>query len=641
MRNIRVSMLAALGMLCLFALPSAALQGFTEFALTDSLLNSSPETDFWIASAAPADVDGDGDLDLLIAGYYVVYYVSVEEKLILYRNDGPDGPSTWALTQVPVDAGGLYFNAADLAWGDYDNDGDPDVLVAADGETALFRNDGGTLVRTPTVLPAYVEDNGFSTMDLHSVSWGDYDNDGDLDLLLPSVQSGFDYEPTKLLRNDGPGVDGAWTFTDVAAPLPVAPNAVSVWADMERDGDLDLLVGNVSPYGGNFLTTYRNTGGNFAAADTGLAYIRYGMADWGDVDNDGDLDVVYGGNMDRPDGTGETLVRVLFKNPGGYTPVDVVREFQSPTEPWLDFSAVTWADYDSDGDMDLLVSGEWLGNGEILGRAEVYANDGGVFTLASEPLPAPIAGNAGGAFTWFDVDGDGDLDYFVAGGYYVVGGGGLLEARTQLFRNDAVVGNQAPTTPSGLHVSSFGNFLTLSWLPSTDDRTPSGALTYDLDVVRVGTSIPVEKGLPEPGNVSRNTVWRLQGLDAGVYSWTVTSRDNAFNTSPAAHGYFAVGVAGVTDLGGSAAGFSLSDPMPNPLGRSGSARLTLSVDREQDVNVSVFDVRGRRIAVLHQGRLTAAAHPLTFDARGLPSGTYFVRAVGDGQTVSRRVTVLH
>lgn len=86
---------------------------------------------------------------------------------------------------------------------------------------------------------------------------------------------------------------------------------------------------------------------------------------------------------------------------------------------------MTWADYDSDGDIDLLVRGEWLGQGEIFGRSEVYVNNGGAFTLGSEPLPAPLMGNAGGAFTWFDVDSDGDLDYFVAGGYEVPGGNGL------------------------------------------------------------------------------------------------------------------------------------------------------------------------------------------------------------------------
>ena len=61
----------ALAVICLGATSAQSQLGFTEFALTDTTLNSDPSTDFWIASAAPADVDADGDLDLLVAGYYV------------------------------------------------------------------------------------------------------------------------------------------------------------------------------------------------------------------------------------------------------------------------------------------------------------------------------------------------------------------------------------------------------------------------------------------------------------------------------------------------------------------------------------------------------------------------------------------
>ncbi len=523
--------------------PAHAQLGFTEFALSDPDLNSSPETDFWIASAAPADVDGDGDLDLLIAGYFVVYFGSVEHRLTLYRNDGPANSTTWTLTPIALDASGLYFGAADLAWGDFDNDGDPDVTVAGSfAPMVLFRNDAGVLVRTSTVLPEYREDSGFSTLDLHSITWVDHDNDGDLDLLIPSVVGEFAYQPTQLWRNDGPGAGDAWTFTDSGIVLPAAPNAVSAWSDLEGDGDLDLLLANVSPYGDNFMNVYRNDAGTMQLASSDLAFIRYGTADWGDVDDDGDLDIVYAGNIDLPNQTGETIVRILFGDAqGGYTPFDVVHDFQSPTEPWLDFNAVTWADYDSDGDKDLLVSGEWLGDGEIFGRSLVYANSGGTFALASEPLPAPIAGNAGGAFTWFDVDSDGDLDYFVAGAYYVAGGNGLVEARAQLFRNDASAANSAPGAPGNVNATNTGpGSVTLSWTAPSDDATPSSSLTYDIELTTLGSGPAGERVIPEPGNVDANTSWTVRGLAPGAYTWSVRALDSAFNGSPRAIGSFTV-----------------------------------------------------------------------------------------------------
>ncbi len=437
-----------------------------------------------------------------------------------------------------------------------------------------------------------------------------------------------------------PGTRG--TSVDIGADLPVTPNGVTVSADMDSDGDLDLMLANISPYGGNFLDIYRNDGGAFAAADTGLAHVRYGMADWGDADNDGDLDVVYAGNIDLPDGTGETVVRILINDgAGGYTPLDVTRDFAGPDEPWLDFSAVSWADYDSDGDVDLLVGGEWLGTGEIFGRALVYVNDGGTFTPSSDLLPGPIAGNAGGAFTWFDVDGDGDLDYFVAGGYYVENGNGLIEARTQLFRNDAVQGNSAPSVPAGLHAVVANAAVTLAWDGATDDSTPADALTYDLEIVALGTPSAAERALPEAGNVSRNASWVLRGLPDGTYAWSVRAVDSAFNASAKAQGTFAVGTVAVPEEEPTRRLFALSAAQPNPSRETGEpARFSLSLDRAQPVTVAVFDIRGRRAALLHDGPLAAGVHGFSLAGADLPSGTYFVRATSGVRLATQRVTVV-
>jgi hypothetical protein len=623
---------------------ASAQLGFTEFTLTDSTLNSSPTTDFWISSAAPADADADGDLDLLIAGYYVVYpdtsgFGSVEDRLTLYRNDGVVG-SSWALTPVPVDAAGLSFTWSDLAWGDYDNDGDPDVAVAAAGATKLYRNDAGTLVPTSTELPGYYEDSDFSTMDLHSVSWVDFDNDGDQDLLLPSTVADFEYAPTAIRRNDGAGAGDSWTFTDAGISLPAAPNALSVWADMESDGDLDLMIGHVGVNYPNFLSTYCNDGSTFALVDADLAHIRYGMADWGDADGDGDLDVVYAGNMDLPDETGETVVRILFREPGGgYTPRTVAESFTNPEEPWLDFNAVSWADYDSDGDIDLLVSGEWLGNGEIFGRSLVYVNDGGTFTPASEPLPAPIAGNAGGAFTWFDVDTDGDLDYFVAGGYYVPDGNGLIEARTQLFRNDAPSSNASPGAPSALQATSTaGGDVLLQWAPAADEETPSIGLTYELVLSQPGGTAAIGRTRPEPGNVSHNTRWTIHGLPSGTYAWRVRAVDSAFNGSAVAAATFSIGPVDASDALDSRPLFALSATASNPVRNTG--RFALHVDREQPVRIALYDVRGRRVAVVHDGTVPAGEYRFMVDATELPTGTYFLHATGTQHEATRRLTLV-
>jgi len=618
------------------AAPMALAQGFTEFTISDPTFVTGPDSDFWVASAAPADFDADGDLDLLVSGYLVVYYQDVVEKLLVFRNDGKIDASTWGFTAIPLDFGGLYFHDGDLAWGDYDNDGDPDVLVAATSECALFRNDGGALHRTSTVLPAYWESSDGVSLDFNSIAWGDYDNDGDLDLIVPSTVDANEYQPTKLLRNDGPGAGDAWTFTDVAADLPISPNAISSWADMDGDGDLDLLHGFVQP-GSGFLNTYRNDAGGLVQVGDNLAQIRYGAADWGDADNDGDLDIVYGGNLDRPDGYGETLVRILWNDgAGGYVPEVIVNEFQSPEEPWLDFNAVSWADYDSDGDVDLLVSGEWLGDGEIFGRSMVYTNAGGAFSPSTAVLPAPIIGLAGGAFTWFDVDNDGDLDYFVAGGYYMPEGAGLVESRTQLFRNDAVESNAPPTAPTGLSATTIGlGGVHLTWSPSVDDHTPANRLSYRIELGRAGTLMTHESALPEPGMVRGRTDWNLHGLKPGAYRWTVRALDTAMNGSDEAQGTFTLGTVSVEPAAGPALSFA---PGPNPV--RASDQLVLVLDHAQAINVSVFDLEGRRVAMLARGEFDAGPHAISLEPARLRSGSYFVRAVSEGHTASRRITVV-
>ncbi|MDX1532442.1 MAG: FG-GAP-like repeat-containing protein, partial [Rhodothermales bacterium] len=448
-------------------------------------------------------------------------------------------------------------------------------------------------------------------------------------------RSGFSYVRTKLIRNDGPDTGDAWTFTDTEAPLDTTSHAQSAWGDMDGDGDLDLMLANVTIWQpGNNLSLFRNDDGALVRVATGLAHIRYGSADWNDADGDGDLDIVIVGNLDRPDGTGETVVRVLYDaGDGTFTPVEVITAFE---DGWLDFGAVSWADYDGDGDVDLLVAGMAFGEDNLEGRSSVYVNDGGTFVLATD-LPAPLDGQAGGAFTWFDLDGDGDLDHFVAGAYYVPGGNGLVEARAQLFRNDAPAANGPPSAPSALQATPGPDGVALSWAPAADDTTPSASLTYALHVRPVGAQAPGAHPLPEAGNVSFNTDWTVRGLPDGSYDWEVRALDNAYAAGPVAAGTFVVGTtAAESESVGTAA--ALQTPHPNPA--RGRSRFTLTLAEAQAVTIAVFDGLGRRVAVLHEGPLPAGEHALALDGAGLPAGAYVVRATGETFTAARRVTLL-
>ncbi|SFM97832.1 YCF48-related protein [Dokdonella immobilis] len=525
--------------------PGGIFGDFVEVTPLDPLFVTPQDEDFWVTSAAPADVDGDGDLDIVVLGYYVVYNVSAVDQLVLLRNDGPLSETQWNFSYVELPLGTLTAGASDLAWGDVDGDGDPDLVAGSDGQTVLYRNDAGTLVPTNTALPGYWEDNGQSDFDLNSISWADYDNDGDLDLLLPSVWDETTFTShTALMRNDGANGSGGWTFSEVDAGLGESDHVQTSWADFDGDQDLDLLVVHLAPLSGRgYIRRFRNEGnGVFVGEDIlGTLSVEHGEAQWGDYDNDGDLDILVAGNVRETDGTYDTVLRVYRNEAETFVPIEIIACVMC--EGWFDLSAATWADYDSDGDIDILLAGTYNSGTQIEGRAKVYDNVNGNFVDSGNQLPAPRAsGFSGGSFSWLDIDGEGDLDYFIAGSYFVPGGNGLIETQMHLYVNSAPGQNLPPSAATSLtsQVNADGT-VSLTWDAASDDLTPAGALTYDLRLYRNGAPIQVARRIPESGSLRGASGWTLTGLPDGGYLWTIEAIDSAYNGGPPTPATFRVG----------------------------------------------------------------------------------------------------
>ncbi len=240
-------------------------------------------------TAAFGDYDHDGLVDLYVTN-------SAGDKLnFLYKNHGSATMSKATEGSPVTDA----KSSRNVNWTDIDADGDSDLYVSNDNGEAndLYRNDDGSFVKLTD--PLIVQDR-FSTM---SSSWGDMDNDRDLDLFLAN-----DGSKNQLFRNEGDFVFTRIETTDIS--LRVAKSFSSAWSDIDNDGDLDLFVTNAFQNGvrlKNLLYLNDGTGhltevtDEIVTMDTGWSY---GCA-FGDYDNDGFPDLAVAttrfGGTDDPD----------------------------------------------------------------------------------------------------------------------------------------------------------------------------------------------------------------------------------------------------------------------------------------------------------------------------------------------------
>ena len=308
-------------------------------------------------------------------------------------------------------------NTRAISPADFDEDGDVDIYLSNFGEdNVLFVNHGnGTFDALPTEVS--LTDGGYT---FHS-AWGDMDGDGDLDLATANghvVNNG-------LFRNLRPPAGVATPqFAKMSASVvcnDAGESYATAWGDMDGDGDQDLLFANqLEP---TFF--YDNQGsGNFVKVTTGALVTDNGPSRdlcLGDLDGDGDLEIALANSND--------LENFVYFNQGGVQGgVEGVFSAMTgdpiATETTKTF-AVSMADFDGDGDLDFFACNR---KGQL---NTLYTNDGsGSFTLAGSQHPAQDAGDSYHA-AWSDMEGDGDLDLFVANkeepNFFYVNNGGSLQ----------------------------------------------------------------------------------------------------------------------------------------------------------------------------------------------------------------------
>jgi uncharacterized delta-60 repeat protein len=304
-----------------------------------------------------ADVDSDGDLDLVAVSYDA-------SALIIRLNDGTGAFS--ATTPQP-----LARAPIGLAVGDVDGDGNLDVLTAnySNNSVTILLNDGTGMFSAAQEVPV-----GGAP---RSVSVGDVDADGDLDLLTANSN----VNSVSIRLNNGMGIFSGGSNVGVGR----GPERLTV-GDVDADGDLDLLTANLSDH---MVSVRFNSGTGLFSGTTevpvGTSPTNVLLAD---VDSDGDLDIL------ASNSTANTVSVRLNDSYGSFVGAQEVSVGNSPY-------GLALGDVDADGDLDLLTASSSDRTVSIRfndGKASFF----GTYEVATESDSYGV--------TAADVDGDGDLD---------------------------------------------------------------------------------------------------------------------------------------------------------------------------------------------------------------------------------------
>ncbi|WP_299886428.1 LamG-like jellyroll fold domain-containing protein [uncultured Lacinutrix sp.] len=309
-----------------------------------------------------ADVDGDNDLDIIIASNNILTGLDHTD---LYRNDG----TGFFVKDVSVSSALIDSKDGSISFADIDGDLDQDVLItgitSSGLEITMYRNDGTGIFTIDVVQSANLVAVNYST-----IKFADIDGDTDLDLAIMGEDSTGTIL-SKIYTNDGTG-----NFTEDtinSAIIYDVSDGDMDFADVDGDTDLDLLISGYNNEASTYL--YLNDGsGNFTEDSVASSTIQdygAGASVFVDIDGDTDLDLVIGGAV------GSSSSTKMYTNNGAGVFTSVSSSFSN----YIYYGDIAVSDVDLDGDLDVFISGT-IAPTTSVHQTNLYKNDGsGNFTL--------------------------------------------------------------------------------------------------------------------------------------------------------------------------------------------------------------------------------------------------------------------
>jgi hypothetical protein len=537
----------------------------------------------WCYGSCWADFNNDGYLDL-----FVVNNQTGSNNNFLYINNG-DGTFSKVTTGIIVNDGGSSYGCT---CADINNDGYLDLFVSNYGMNNYLYTNNGNGIFTKVTTGAIVNDGGNST----GCSWGDYDNDGWVDLFVCNRnQNNF------LYHNNGNG-----TFTKITTGAIVTDNSNSggcAWGDYDNDRYLDLYVANAGP-AVDFL--YHNNGnGTFTKITTGpvVSDVEHSSGgSWGDYDNDGDLDLFVTGGV-----IGQSYDR-LYKNNGDGSFTKITGDPIVTYFHWAGGGG--WADFDNDGFIDLF-------SGGYDGINLLFKNNGnGTFIRIDTGAVVNDGGYKMGA-SWGDYNNDGFVDLFIARNNYFGGNNALYKniPNSNKWINIKCVGVISNKAAIGAAVfcKAVINGQTVRQMQVVSSQT-GGAISGE-------GSLNIEFGL---GNTSVIDSIRIQ-WPSGIIDRYASIPINQFIT--AIEGQGLVPIKGVSQS--SPSKFELFQNYPNPFNPTTKIKFdipaSLSFGEGPRVRLTIYDILGHEVTTLVNEALKPGTYEAEWDASNFASGLYFYK----------------